>query len=1116
MTETDAPREDQLELPASWAKVLPPRRGLRAAGPVELDPGASEAVRGLIDWHEPEIRTAMDKPENADYAPAVRRHLDSLAGGGEPDPLGAGAIAALVGVSERRKSESSLRPEFDAWVADYGLPFAVAAAIVRYSVDPWAGAYNRRLRGQIAERRLTVTSLAQLGSVAAVFDGAVNPVRGLLASASETEYAAAVARVGAVRTDATRRFVTALVMPEQRAWTEEACREFDPQEEYYAEVLLWSALDDPAAVAAAGLGRINQWWITTDMVAAIVGNLGAHSLPILLDTLRQHPNGEARRLLLKAVALLPTDEAMAYLVANLAEPYVLPHLADAAKRFPARALRVIAAKAEVTAPELRPMLASLADRVPDQHRDALTDTERAAVEALTATIAAVPSAPAKSLPPLLTSPPWTAKRAKRKPVVIEGLTSPAETRVVWAEGERDRWSQAKYNYFGRYSDEDWHRRILSLGTPDADNLLAIALTYAPMPIATKALEKWRGAFALYQPSDLKVILSRFEARVADRVVAQLRSNSIHHETIVPIRGVEAARLAADWFARLKSARPSAIAWIDRHGADGAALLVPDALGADKKARRNAEGALTVAAMRHGADAIAAAAAPYGEAAVAAIGDLLDGDPLEPRGAKVPKIPDWATAYPLPPVLLKDREHALSRRSVPHLITVLALATPDYPYAGLDVVAETFDRASLARFSRALFQMWLAAGAPTKEGWALTQLAHFADDDTVRLLAPKVREWPGQSQHKRAVTGLGVLGAIGSEEALRAIQGIADKVKFKALKEEARIQIEAIATGLGLSREQLADRLVPDFGLGEDAALTLDYGPRAFTVVFDEQLKPYVTDATGKPRKSLPKPGAKDDPEVAAAAYKRFSLLKKELRTASADQVARLENAMAQGRTWNAEEFTRYFATHPLVKHLARRLVWTAESGGASIGFRIAEDGTLSDVDDDAVALPDDAVIRLAHPIRLGASEIAAWAEILADYEILQPFEQLSRPVMAFTEDELATGCLERFEGAKVEVGRVLGLTKRGWLRASPEDGGVEPGVYFPLPEGGFVTVALDPGIWVGMIGENPIQTFAGVRVADQRDFWYGGERDKETRPPAVDPQTASEILAALARITGRS
>ncbi|KPC74321.1 hypothetical protein ADL26_11425, partial [Thermoactinomyces vulgaris] len=146
-------------------------------------------------------------------------------------------------------------------------------------------------------------------------------------------------------------------------------------------------------------------------------------------------------------------------------------------------------------------------------------------------------------------------------------------------------------------------------------------------------------------------------------------------------------------------------------------------------------------------------------------------------------------------------------------------------------------------------------------------------------------------HKRAVTGLAVLGAIGTETALRAIQGIADRVKFKGLKEEARRQIDAIAAELGLTRDQLADRLVPDFGLGEAGALVLDYGPRAFTVGFDEQLKPYVTDEDGKPRKTLPKPGAKDDPELAGPAYRRFTELKKELRAVAVDQVRRLEAAM---------------------------------------------------------------------------------------------------------------------------------------------------------------------------------------------------------------------------------
>jgi hypothetical protein len=270
------------------------------------------------------------------------------------------------------------------------------------------------------------------------------------------------------------------------------------------------------------------------------------------------------------------------------------------------------------------------------------------------------------------------------------------------------------------------------------------------------------------------------------------------------------------------------------------------------------------------------------------------------------------------------------------------------------------------------------------------------------------------------------------------------------------------------------------------------------------------------RECLPKPGAKDDAEIADAAYKRFAALKKELHTDAADQVQRLEAAMVNGRNWTKDEFERYYVRHPATWHLARRLVWSAEAGGVATGFRVAEDRTYTNANDDEFNLPDDAVIRLDHPVRLG-DKAADWAELFADYEILQPFDQLSRPVLAFTPEELETGLLERFVGAKVEVGKLLGFTSGGWHRSSPEDGGVEPGIYFPLPDGGYITVALDPGIWVGMIAENPIQTLDSVRISATEDHWWSraGRAADGNHPRDIDPFTASEVLAALTRVTAK-
>ncbi|MDL4776417.1 DUF4132 domain-containing protein [Actinomadura xylanilytica] len=80
-------------------------------------------------------------------------------------------------------------------------------------------------------------------------------------------------------------------------------------------------------------------------------------------------------------------------------------------------------------------------------------------------------------------------------------------------------------------------------------------------------------------------------------------------------------------------------------------------------------------------------------------------------------------------------------------------------------------------------------------------------------------------------------------------------------------------------------------------LTLDYGPRRFVIGFDEMLRPTVADEGGPGRKSLPKPGAKDAPELARAAHKQFAGLRKDVRTVAADQLARFESAMVTGRRW---------------------------------------------------------------------------------------------------------------------------------------------------------------------------------------------------------------------------
>jgi hypothetical protein len=487
-------------------------------------------------------------------------------------------------------------------------------------------------------------------------------------------------------------------------------------------------------------------------------------------------------------------------------------------------------------------------------------------------------------------------------------------------------------------------------------------------------------------------------------------------------------------------------------------------------------------------------------------------PLRVR-SPLPELPGWADAAILPRVRLSSGGALpvdATRRLVVLLLSRNAKASAGKAPAEIEEVVAACDRASLAAFGWALFQRWQSIGMPTSGTWAMLGLAWIGDDDVVRRLTPLIKVWPGTGGHHRAVAGLSVLTGLGTDVALIHLNDVAEKVKFAGLASSARSMLHAVAGRLGLTGEQLADRLVPDLGLRADGSLLLDYGPRRFTVGFDDQLRPTVADEAGKPLKALPKPGARDDATLGPAAHQRFTALKKDVRTIAADQIRRFERAMVTGRRWTAPEFATFIVGHPLVRHLARRLVWSFEAGadGSTVdgSFRVAEDGSYAGVDDDTLTLPDGALVGVAHPLRLAA--VARWAEVLADYELLQPFPQLGRETYALTPQEAKAVQLDTFDGRVAPSGRVLGLERSGWHRATPQDNGHQPWIERPLPGGLRAYVRLKPGFTIGRPGDDPEQTLSALVVSRGRVGYRRNTAD-EVELGAVDEVAMSELLRDL-------
>ncbi|MFI5911944.1 DUF4132 domain-containing protein [Dactylosporangium sp. NPDC051541] len=454
------------------------------------------------------------------------------------------------------------------------------------------------------------------------------------------------------------------------------------------------------------------------------------------------------------------------------------------------------------------------------------------------------------------------------------------------------------------------------------------------------------------------------------------------------------------------------------------------------------------------------------------------------------MPGWADAASLPPIRMRDGSGVLPLAAARLVLGALRASGQPAARGALEAVKRVCEPRDVAEFAWVLLEGWRAGGMPGPESWTLAVQGVAGDDETARRLAPIIREWPGQSRHARAIEGLQVLARIGSDVALMQLHGIAQRAKFQGLKKNANRQMAAVAATLGLMAEQLADRLVPDFGLAPDGTLVLDYGQRRFVVGFDEELKPFVADEDGKRRKALPKPGAGDDQELAPAAYQRFTALKKEVRTVATDQVNRLERAMVEQRQWTGAEFRERLLEHPLLWHIVRRLVWAAGPGA----FRVAEDRTLADADDKPVTIAGDAIVRVAHPVLLGDA-LPVWSAVFADYEILQPFAQLGRETFTLTGE----ADLRRFTGIAMPTGRVIGLERYGWRRGNIGDNGIQHTLTRPLPGGGRIEVGLDPGIAVGAVTVLPEQTFDAVKLISAGS--------------GPDPVTASEVVRELTEVT---
>ena len=393
------------------------------------------------------------------------------------------------------------------------------------------------------------------------------------------------------------------------------------------------------------------------------------------------------------------------------------------------------------------------------------------------------------------------------------------------------------------------------------------------------------------------------------------------------------------------------------------------------------------------------------------------------------------------------------------------------------LAAELNEAELALYVNELFDKWLALGAEAKKRWVLYAASIHGGADIIKKLQHQINEWPKHSRGAIASDAVQALALNPKSEALLIVDSISRKFKFRQVKTAAGEALKFAADQLGITTEELADRIVPDLGFDEKMERHFDYGERMFTVTITPALEVEVFDENGKKLKNLPAPGKKDDPEKSAKAYTAFKEMKKQMKTTVTSQRMRLELALSTERQWVCEAWKKLFVENPIMHQFAIGLIWGVYENKKLIQtFRYMEDGSFNTEDEEEFDLPENDLqkIVLVHPVELSEESIEAWKTQLEDYEITQPIEQLSRPVYHMTEEEAGEKSMERFGGCILNDLSLHGkMQNMGWYRGQAEDAGIFDYYYREDKEQGLRAELNFSGSYVG--GQNEDITVFDVK-----------------------------------------
>lgn len=418
------------------------------------------------------------------------------------------------------------------------------------------------------------------------------------------------------------------------------------------------------------------------------------------------------------------------------------------------------------------------------------------------------------------------------------------------------------------------------------------------------------------------------------------------------------------------------------------------------------------------------------------------------------------------------------------------------------VINALDKSKCGEFAKKLVQAFSESGYNTKLKYYLTTGGQMGGNEILPILNTIFRKSMEEKRYKMAEYSVEAMAMVGTNKALRSVEVISRKFASKrpSVSDSATQALEAAAQELNITADELADRIVPDFGF--DGLFKLfEVGGDEYRAFINADFNLCFFDEDNKMRKSIPKDTPSD-------LKKEFKEIEKEIRDIVKSQSGRLEKYLTEARFWDVEQWQTFFLQNPIMFVYAMKLLWGVfdENDTLKNVFYCSDDTSLYDENDEEITLNQTDTIRILHPIYLTTDQLIAWKDKIYKMGFNGIFPQLERKVFRILDEEKDKSYTRMLANMDIPKGAdfvASTIEKYGWIKSNGDGGRTELTKKFKQHD---VKASVNiEGLYAWYQG--------GTATATVRDIYFMGKdwQDKITLKD-IPPIFYSEVIADIDKL----